>query len=206
MIDTHKEIYLFLQGKSTKGLGIITNIFFKQLYNSSYKYLLNREDPEDMFMDFIAKIFEKREFLIKRFADQEKGLASYIREMVKNFLKDKIKEMSEVYLESVNDYEWSLTDEKETPQDIVMRVDAFNLKRRLDEHLKKEEIVMLCYMLSDDKEAFENRYFKELSKDALYKRVQRLKEKLRELLKDYTQEAFRYYIEYILPALCKEVS
>jgi len=206
MTDTHQEIYLFLQGKSNKGLSIIYNIFLKQLYSASYKYLLNREDKEDLFMDFITKIFEKREFLIRRFADQERGLASYVREMAKNFLKDKIAEMSEVYLESVNDYEWKLEDGKADPQEVIVRLDAFSIKEWLDENLKKEEILMLCYMLSEDKEKFEKDYFKELSKDAIYKRVQRLKEKLSNLLKNYSKETFAYYIEYILPTVCKEVS
>ena len=123
--------------------------------------------------------------------------------MAKNFLKDKSRQMSGNLLESVSDYEWSLSDESKSPKSEIIKIDALSLKKFLEENLKKEEFLLLCYIISENKKEFEEKYFKNIKKDALYKRVQRLKDKLRKLLIDYSEDTFEYYLEFLLPSICK---
>lgn len=205
MKNTHEEIYLFLQGKSEKGLEIISNIFFKQLYSQSYISLTKQEEPEDIFMDFINKIFEKRTFLLQKFENQSQGLASYIRQMAKNFLKDKLKIMSEIQFESVNNYERLISTDKNEPIKQLIKIEGFRFAEIIDSKFKEEEILILCYITATNKKDFEEKYLKDLSKDAIYKRVERVKRKLRGVISDfgYSQEAVRFYIENILPSKCK---
>ncbi|MDQ7055054.1 MAG: hypothetical protein Q9M89_00520 [Persephonella sp.] len=202
MINPHREIYLFLQGRSEAGLDVISNIFFKQLNSSSFIYLTNYCDAEDLFMDFISKLFEKREYLLSLFEKQENGLPSYIRLMASNFLKDRIKSVSDREEISVFNNERL---SQENQEEVIVKVDAFKLNETLKKELKEDEILLLCYITAPDKKEFEEKYFSSINKNTLYKRVQRVKEKLRKVVvrHGFAQEVVSYYIEHLLPPRCK---
>ncbi|MBK3332643.1 sigma-70 family RNA polymerase sigma factor [Persephonella atlantica] len=204
MINPHREIYLFLQGRSETGLDIITNIFFKQLNSSSFVYLTNYYEKEDLFMDFMSKLFEKREYLLNLFENQENGLPSYIRLMASNFLKDRIKSLSDSREKAVFNNE-RLTYTEGRFEEVIIQIDAFKLSETLKKELKEDEILLLCYITAPDKKDFEEKYFSSVNKNALYKRVQRVKEKLRKVVvkHGFAQEVVGYYIEHLLPAKCK---
>jgi len=178
-INTHKEIYLFLLGESEVGLEIITNIFYRQINSSSFSFL--KEQQEDLFMEFMVKLFSKRDFLLKKFQNQENGLSSYIREMIKNFLKDKIISMSRNPLDNVNIIEGEFEGNYETPVMTMNKIEAIKLKETLEKVFSEKEFMLLYYMIIDNKEEkkkFREIFFKDLSNDALYQRVKRLKESI----------------------------
>ncbi len=207
-INTHREIYLFLQGESEIGLEIITNIFYKQINSSSFLTL--KEQHEDLFMEFMVKLFSKRDFLLDRFQNQEDGLSSYIREMIKNFLRDKIISMSRNPLDNVNIIEGEFESNYETPVMILNRIEAIKFKETLEKAFSEKEFMLLCYMITDNKEEkkrIRELFFKDLSNDALYQRVKRLKEKLSKIVKEknFAQGSVLFFLENILPSICKRV-
>ncbi len=205
MINAHREIYLFLQGKSEKGLEIISNIFYKQLFSTSYRYLTNYDAPEDIFMDFMTKVFEKRSFLLDIFYKNDEGLPQYIRTMAKNFLKDRLrKKMSEIQVEFVNDYKDVPRNSKNIiEEEEIIKLEALSLKKYLDKKLREEEFLILCYMVAKNRKEFEEVYFKGIKKNTIYKRVQRMKEKLQHILSTYDFDTVEYYFDFILPLICK---
>ncbi len=207
-MNTHKEILLFLEGKSEKGLEIITNIFYKVLNSNAFSNLKYQE--EDLFMEFIEKLFTKREIIVAKFKNTEKGLPSYIREMVKNFFKDKFENMSKNPLDKVNIIEGEYAKSFENPIKIMEVFEGEKIKEIFENTLNKEEILILCYIVLENKklkQEYEEKFFKGISKDALYKRVQRLKEKLAKIVKEYNfaEGAVLYYLENLLPNICEKV-
>ena len=206
MKNSHIEIYLFLKGESEEGLEIISNIFFKQLHSQSYKFLTQKEDANDIFMDFITKLLTKREFLLETFEGQTKGLASYIRQMAKNFLKDKVKQWSEIQIESVNNNEGKLGMNYNIDTKTILKIESFRFEKTLKQKFKEEEVLILCYITAPDKIDFINRHFSNLSKNALYKRVERVKNKLKNLIDEYGYEkdVVEFYIDNILPIICNK--
>lgn len=207
-INTHREIYLFLQGESEIGLEIITNIFYKQINSSSFLTL--KEQHEDLFMEFMVKLFSKRDFLLKKFQNQEDGLSSYIREMIKNFLRDKIISMSRNPLDNVNIIEGEFESNHEIPVMTMNKIEAIKLKETLEETISEKEFILLCYMVIDNREEkkrVRELFFKDLSNDALYQRVKRLKEKLSKIVKEknFAQGSVLFFLENILPSICKRV-
>ncbi|RUM49019.1 MAG: hypothetical protein DSY47_04390 [Hydrogenothermus sp.] len=207
-MSTHKEILLFLQGKSEKGLEIITNIFYKELNSNSFSGLKNIS--EDLFMELMEKIFSKREFIIEKFKDEEKGLSSYIREMIKNLFKDKLLNMSKNPLDKVNINEGDFAKTyNNNPEKIMESIEASKVKEVFEGKLSEEEFLVLCYIISnkEEKRKYEEKFFKDISKDALYKRVQRFKEKLAKIVKNYNfaEGSVMFYLENLLPKTCKKV-
>ncbi len=199
MINPHKEIFLFLEGKSEQGFKIISNIFNKKL-NHSYDFLKEHFEAEDLFMEFIEKLWEKRNYLTCIFENQDNGLPAYIRQMVSNFLKDKIKQMSEKNENIVFSSE-------DKSNEILIKIEAMKLEEILNRKLKNEDFKVLCYMITEGKHKtfYEEKHFSDINKNALYKRVQRMKEKLKDIILGYgfEIEVVEFYIENLLPYQCK---
>ncbi|WP_293444650.1 hypothetical protein [Persephonella sp.] len=208
-IDTHKEIYMFLKGESDLGMEIISNIFFKQLHSASFNSLAkNEEEKKELLMKFFYKLFQKREYILKKFANQNRGLSSFIRKMIKNFLKDELRTRSEKELKKVSIDEPLIEKTINNPIEIINEIEAYRLSELLEKRLTEEDFKMICYIIiqnSEEKLEYEKSYFSDISKDALYKRVQRVKEKLRKIInkEHFAKETVQYYLENILPTKCK---
>lgn len=215
-MNTHNEIYLFLLGKSDKGLEIITNIFYKQLYSSFYISL--KKNEEDLFMEFMVKLFEKRNDLLNKFENQDNGLPSYIRTMVKNFLNDYIRSMSKkpldnVYINKSTDESYktedTFIDTSKNPSIIIEEIEAKRFMEILEKNISEEDFKIICYLTKEknEKEKMKEKLFKDISKDTLYKRIERLKKKLRKLADDYSfsEGAVELYLKKLLPNKCKKV-
>ncbi len=208
-IDTHKEIYMFLKGESDLGMEIISNIFFKQLHSVSFNSLAkNEEEKKELLMKFFYKLFQKREYILKKFANQNRGLSSFIRKMIKNFLKDELRTRSEKELKKVSIDEPLIEKTINNPIEIINEIEAYRLSELLEKRLTEEDFKMICYIIiqnSEEKLEYEKSYFSDISKDALYKRVQRVKEKLRKIInkEHFAKETVQYYLENILPTKCK---
>ncbi len=208
-IDTHKEIYLFLKGESDLGMEIISNIFFKQIRTASFNSLArNEEEKKELLMKFFLKLLQKREYILKKFSDQNEGLSSFIRKMVKNFLKDELRARSEKELKKVSINESLIEKTINNPIELINEIEAYRLNELLEERLTDEDFKMLCYIIIENKKEkseYEQKYFNDISKDALYKRVQRVKEKLRKIINEehFAKDTVHYYLENILPTKCE---
>lgn len=203
MIEIQQKIVEFLQGKSKDGLQIIANIFFKQINSENFAHI--SWDKEELFGDFILKIFEKRQKLLEIFITQPMGAASYIREMVKNFLRDKIESLPP-QTENIEDYKNTIKDSR-TPIKVIDNIEAYRLRELIEERFSDDEIILLCYMTDKEcQKSIKETVFNSVSDDALYKRVERLKKKLAELVKSkgFAMDSVRSFLEEILPQICKE--
>ncbi len=209
-IDTHKEIYLFLKGESDLGMEIISNIFFKQIHTASFNSLArNEEEKKELLMKFFLKLLQKREYILDLFANQNRGLSEYMRKMINRFLIDELnKARSESNFKKVSINESLIEKTINNPIELINEIEAYRLNELLEERLTDEDFKMLCYIIIENKKEkseYEQKHFNDISKDALYKRVQRVKEKLRKIINEehFAKDTVHYYLENILPTKCE---
>ncbi len=215
-MSTHKEIYLFLLEGNERGYIIVRNIFTKQINKSFYYNLKDKE--EDLFSEVVLRLYEKKEHILTIFEGKEEGLASYIRTMIKNILNDALLSMSKnpidnIYIDSRYEDEGAVPDEERfrvEAVDVITRLEAKEVMMKFESNLREEDFKLLCYMLEnkvDDKDKMEKTLFKDISKDALYKRVERLKKKLSQIVQEnnFSEEAVGLCLQYIAYKKCREV-
>jgi len=211
-------IYNFFSENDTKGLEVIKNIFFKILSSPTYKLILNYYNKEDIFQEFLAnKVLPHRNHILDKFFEQQSGLVSYIQRMTKNFLADvyaSVKLMSENEIsEVINSKENDDEDEVKSYFDLIGKTEDYIINMEVEEvriaftnHLADNEMLMFCYQISDSREFYRSKYFNELSDDALYKRVERMKSKIKGILKEYSfsAEAFEKFLKEQSHEICKK--
>ncbi|GAB6078761.1 hypothetical protein [Hydrogenobaculum acidophilum] len=215
-MSAHKEIYLFLLEGNKKGYIIIRNIFNKQINKSFYHNLKDKE--EDLFSEVVLRLYEKKEYILTIFEGKEEGLASYIRTVIKNILNDAILSMSKnpidnIYIDSRYEYEGIIPDEERfrvEAVDVMVKLEAKEVMMKFKSNLREEDFKLLCYILEnkdDEKDKMEKILFKDVSKDALYKRVERLKKKLSQIVEEnnFSEEAVGLCLQYIAYRKCREV-
>ena len=139
---------------------------------------------------------------------------------IENFLKteliDRIQKsevfQNEVYYNQEEDDEESTFEiVLETTQtkeyDVLVKIESENILNKLVEELKDQEKQLLCYILSEEElQAYiKEKFFKDLSEDAFYKRVERLKKKLSSIAKEYgySQEGFEEAFDTFYTQVCK---
>ncbi|MBX0313185.1 MAG: hypothetical protein JHC31_15730 [Sulfurihydrogenibium sp.] len=212
-------IFNFFSENDPKGLEVIKNIFFKIIGSPTYTLILNYYEKEDVFQEFLAtKILPYRNHIVDKFFEQQSGLVSYIQRMTKNFLADvyaSVKLMSENEISDViNSKEEDDEDEVKSYFDLIgkaenyiLDIEAEEVKIALTKHLSDSEVLMFCYQISDSKEFYKSKYFNDLSDDALYKRVERMKTKIKEILKEYSfsAEAFEKFLKEHSHEICKKL-
>jgi len=212
-------IFNFFSENDPKGLEVIKNIFFKIISSPTYTLILNYYDKEDVFQEFIAtKILPHRNHILDKFFEQQNGLVSYIQRMTKNFLADvyaSVKlmsenEISEVIISKEEDDEdevKSYFDLIGKREDCTLSIEIEELKIALTKRLSDNEALIFCYQISDSKELYKSKYFSELSDDALYKRVERMKTKIKEFLREYSfsTEAFEKFLKEHSHEICKKL-
>ena len=212
-------IFNFFSENDPKGLEVIKNIFFKIISSPIYQLILNYYDKEDVFQEFIAtKILPHRNHILDKFFEQQNGLVSYIQRMTKNFLADvyaSVKFMSENEISDViiskeeddEDEVKSYFDLIGKREDYTLNIEVEELKIALTKRLSDNEALIFCYQISDSKELYKSKYFNELSDDALYKRVERMKTKIKEILKEYSfsAEAFEKFLKEHSHEICKKL-
>jgi hypothetical protein len=212
-------IYNFLSENDPKGLEVIKNIFFKIISSPTYQLILDYYNKEDIFQEFLAvKILPYRNHILDKFFEQQSGLVSYIQRMTKNFLADvyaSVKlmsenEISEVIISKEEDDEdevKSYFDLIGKTENYILNIEAEEVKMALTKHLSDSEVLVFCYQISDSKELYKSKYFNDLSDDALYKRVERMKTKIKEILKEYSfsAEAFEKFLKEHSHEICKKL-
>jgi hypothetical protein len=212
-------IFNFFSENDPKGLEVIKNIFFKIISSPAYTLILNYYDIDDVFQEFLAiKILPYRNHIVDKFFEQQSGLVSYIQRMAKNFLADvyaSVKlmsenEISEVIISKEEDDEdevKSYFDLIGKGEDFILNIEVEELKIAFTKRLSDNEMLMFCYQISDSKELYKSKYFNDLSDDALYKRVERMKTKIKEILKEYSfsAEAFEKFLKEHSHEICKKL-
>jgi hypothetical protein len=212
-------IFNFFSENDPKGLEVIKNIFYKIINNPNYTLILNYYNKEDVFQEFLAtKILPHRNYIIDKFFEQQSGLVSYIQRMTKNFLADvyaSVKLMSEYEISEViiskeeddEDEVKSYFDLIGKGEDYTLSIEVEELKIAFTKRLSDNEMLMFCYQISDSKELYKSKYFNDLSDDALYKRVERMKIKIKEILKEYSfsAEAFEKFLKEHSHEICKKL-
>jgi hypothetical protein len=210
-------IVRFFSENDTKGLGVIKNIFLKILRNQTYGAVLNYYEEEDLFQEFLAtKILPNKERILEIFYNQNNGLVSYIQRMAKNFLTDfyiSTKKMSENEISEVfnnkEDHEdgkmrsyFDLIGKKE---DHTLSIEVEEIEDTLMKNLTSNEWLIFCYQISDKKEVYKTKHLTELKDDALYKRIERMKKRLREIAIEYSfsKEAFERFLQEKAQEICK---
>lgn len=204
MRDIHRDIILLLEGKSPEGLDIISNIFYKQVNKIESDYL--GWQKEDLLQEFILKIFENRTSIIEKFKDKESGLASYIREMAKNFLIDKLRQ-KKMDMEDISNYYYSIEDRGNNPEKLLKLFEAKNFMKLLENYLSPEEYTLLCYQIfKESQKSIRESFFNNVKDDALYQRVSRLNKKIGKIAKEngFSVDSVEAFIEEMLPKMCKE--
>lgn len=203
MIEIQQKLIEFLEGKSKEGLEIISNIFYRQI--NSEKFSNVNWDKEELFGDFILKIFEKKDRLLEIFKTQPMGAASYIREMVKNFLIDKLINLPPQTedIETIKDY----VPDAKNPLEIIHIIEAERVGELIEKNLSEDDFLLLCYITDKEcQKSIRETVFNSVSDDAIYKRIERLKKKIGELVRKngFAKESVEVFLEDILPKKCKE--
>ncbi len=218
-MNSADKIYNFLINFDEEGLNHIKKMFYTQISKQSYQILY--QDKDDLLNDFITyKLIPKRKEIAEKFSQSTDGLVSYISIAIENFLKTEITKKiykSEMFQNSV--YYNQEEDEKEdtfervleTTQakeyDVLVKIEAEDIYNKLIEELKDTEKQLLCYLISEEQlqSYIKENFFKDLSEDAFYKRVERLKKKLSSIVQEYgySQEGFKEAFDNFYTQICK---
>lgn len=219
MTDINIAVYNFLLNSDKNGLEVIKSIFISVLKKSYFKKLKDYNDlADDLFHQFyLEKLLPKKDDLLKRFENDLEGLMRYIYKMMSNFLTDinNKKEIEEVKIfitkdeeddESQNILENIPSESRSSKVDIEI-IESKEILEIIKTFLSEEDKKVLCHIVFKDKQNI-NYCLENLSQDAIYKRVERLKTKLKSFVETYciSQDGFKYFIdEFLMSEICKKV-
>ncbi|MDQ7039149.1 MAG: hypothetical protein Q9N26_08175 [Aquificota bacterium] len=169
---------------------------------------LGDDYAEEVLSDLILKFIIMREVLLKK----ERITRSYVRKVIRSCLVDTVNREGKISTVSINnpvnphEEGWveSFEDLLGKEEDKDLRIQAEELFDVIMSLLSEKDKDTLCYYLNT--EIYDrNVEVKGMSKDALYKRWERLKKKIREKLTFVpTEEEFRIFAERFLSEVCAE--
>ncbi|MGB9766956.1 MAG: hypothetical protein ACPLXN_05730 [Sulfurihydrogenibium sp.] len=208
-----KLIWDFLKNNNTAGLDVIHNIFLKIISKQMFSALKDQE--EELFNEFIStKILTSKEMIIKKFSENQSGLYNYLYVAIENFLKTELEKyiyMSEslgnpVYINQEEEEESYLEKYYNKEYDFLSEIESERIFEVMNEQLKEEEKKLLCSILSDNN--LKDKYFPDLKEDAYYKRVERLKKKLKEIVEEYefSKEGTNLFFDIFYNEVCKKLN
>ncbi|MGC9081168.1 hypothetical protein [Sulfurihydrogenibium sp.] len=208
-----KLIWDFLKNNNTAGLDVIHNIFLKIISKQMFSALKDQE--EELFNEFIStKILTSKEMIIKKFSENQSGLYNYLYVAIENFLKTELEKyiyMSEslgnpVYINQEEEEESYLEKYYNKEYDFLSEIESGRIFEVMNEQLKEEEKKLLCSILSDNN--LKDKYFPDLKEDAYYKRVERLKKKLKEIVEEYefSKEGTNLFFDIFYNEVCKKLN
>ncbi|WP_456392772.1 hypothetical protein [Persephonella sp.] len=207
----HQAVYNYVVDYDPDGEDIVKNIFRRQLQiilspsRNEFDHIFN-----ELFSSFYAnKILSQRKIFQKRFGKKSEGIISYIKITARRFLLDEIdrKELSTVVLTDEETGEQLIENlSVETALNIPALIEAKEIVYFAEKFFSEEDLKTLCHIFFKDK-LQKNYCLENLSSDAIYKRVERLKKKLGEFVKKYdcSYEGFDIFRrEFLMSEICKK--
>lgn len=219
MTDINIAVYNFLLNSDKNGLKVVKSMFISILKKSHFKKLKDYNDiGDDLFNQFyLEKLLPKKDYLLKKFENDLEGLVRYIYKMITNFLTDvnNKKEIEEIKIfinkneeddKSQNILENIPSESRSSMVDIEI-IESKEILEIIKTFLSEEDKKVLCHIVFKDKQNI-NYCLENLSQDAIYKRVERLKTKLKSFVETYciSQDGFKYFIdEFLMSEICKKI-
>jgi len=217
MREVRESLYKFIVDYDPKGEEILKKIFRKEAQKGSFTHLIpnGEKDIEDLFHDFyLNKILHKRENFIKIFRTDQEGIISYIKTSIRNYLKDKLekKRLEEISItlntkenETINIVELTNNPDSFKP---IEYMEAVEITGEIQKFLTKDELKTLCHIVFKSK-ADSNYCLEDLSSDAKYKRIERLrKNKLKSFVEkhSFSVEGFELFLkEFLMSEICRKI-
>ncbi len=164
---------------------------YLQFYSIAKTFQIN-EDIESLY----------HEFLIQKWKN---GLnfknSHYLNVMIKNFLINKFNEKKRKEIPDEIKIEIKIKDEIFIPEIYSEIVQFFEIIKK---ELKEREIKILCYYVNSEKYYF----FKDMSRDAKYKAIERVKKRLRNIqnIYNFSEEAVKVALEkFFQSEICDKI-
>lgn len=185
--------------------GFIKNFVSSKGLDETIRRIVGDDYVEEVFSMFIIKLFENKELILSK----EKVSFSYLTAIIRNAIMD-------IYRKRAMNYEISVQslqnpEEERNIEEIIFvdnspayyPIEVEELFNKILELLDEKDKEALCYYISKGLgEEFE---VKTLSKDALYKRWERLKKKLRENLEEINSELWKAFVDMYMSEVCNKL-
>lgn len=203
-----RNIFLWLRRKE-----IIPNLKSEQLFMGM--------DINDFEEEILCLILEKRDYICSR----DIVSFSLLCTIVKNYFVDKYLRKPETFKKFISIHEPITDDDEVTLEDTISDAtdspEAFNeyiyifeILEILKKSLSDREKETLCYMIYKELNSKKNPFLMELSSDAKYQSVSRLRKKIKkllgnesikEILENISPERARTFIKLTMSEICKNL-
>ncbi|WP_461829005.1 sigma-70 family RNA polymerase sigma factor [Aquifex sp.] len=185
--------------------GAIVSFVSREGLEQSIRRILGDNYLEDIYSTFVLKLLSNKELILSK----PKVNFSYLTSMIKNTVMDLYRKKSfayEVSVQSLQD-----TEEEGKLEEVIFRaetpdftpLEVYELLRKVINLLDDKDKETLCYYIA--KELGEDFEVKSLSRDALYKRWERLKKKLREILEEVNEELWKSFVDLYMSEVCRKM-
>lgn len=186
--------------------GAILNFISREGLEQSIRRVLGDSYLDDIYSTLILKLFINKDLILSK----PKVSFSYLTAIIKNTVMD-------VYRKKIYSYEvpvqaMQVSDEEEgNLEEVVFKteppaytpLEVYELFNKVIDKLDEKDMETLCYYIA--KEAGENFEVRSLSRDALYKRWERLKKKLRGVLAEVNEELWRAFVDLYMSEVCRKM-
>lgn len=182
----------------------ITRFISREGLESSIRRLLGDSYLEDIYSTFILRLLSSKELLLSK----REISFGYLTAMIKNTVMDVYRKRALAYEVSIHSL-WP--DNEDDLEEVIFRtappsyhpLELLELFDKVVGMLDDKDRETLCYYIA--KELGEKFEMKDLSKDALYKRWERLKKKLGENLSEINEELWRAFMDMYMSEVCDKI-
>lgn len=209
--DYKERLLKFLEGKPDRELEALLRKLVRESAFRMEKALKRKYGDnyqEEVYSELIYRLWLAKGKLI----NLEAIYLNYIRSTIKNLLVDLVNgyakhehySLSEIVFENEEGRSVSFEELLKDERLIVASADTESMITDLLKRLDKKDTLVLCYYFTLHLYG-EKLQLKNLSKNNLYKRWERLKPKLKELLEGLSHEEIRAFMEAYLSGVCKSL-
>lgn len=183
----------------------IRNFVISKKLEKGIKRILGDDYVEEIYSLFILKLLKNKDLLLSK-----KSISfSYLISIVKNVIFDFYRKRAMNFEVSVQSLHYSY--EEGNLEEVIFKqeppeyypIEVYELFNKILKIFDEKDKETLCYYLF--KQFGEEFKVKSLSKDALYKRWERLKKKLRENFGEINLELWTAFVELYVSEVCKKL-
>lgn len=186
--------------------GTIVSFISREGLEQSIKRILGDNYLEEIYSTFVLKLLSNKELILSK----PKVSFSYLASMIKNTIMDLYRKKSFLYEISVQAFQ-DTGEEEGNLEEVIFKIESpnytplevYDLLKKVTSYLDDKDKETLCYYIA--KELGEDFEVKTLSKNALYKRWERLKKKLREILEEINEELWKYFVDLYMSEVCRKI-